>query len=190
LVGLGDVEVLGVEDETGEPLRVHIRRRAPRPGCGGCGGPLWSHGERTVDLVDLRAFGRPARLVQQASLALRRRRLLGGHRHRAGPGDRFRAREAHHKGGALGDAPVRAGLARQQHRRGTGLQLASGERVGETLPSRDRGLLRAASYAPRTLPPQPPDSENDANYNLRRITRRLYVDRQDVDRGRNRGYVV
>ena len=32
LVGLGDVEVLGVDDEAGGPLRVHIRRRAPRTG--------------------------------------------------------------------------------------------------------------------------------------------------------------
>ena len=63
LVGLGDVEVLGVDDEPGEPLRVHIRRRAGRPDCGGCGGRLWSHGERAVELVDLPAFGRPARLV-------------------------------------------------------------------------------------------------------------------------------
>ena len=63
LVGLGDVEVLGVDDEAGEPLRVHIRRRAPRPDCGCCGGPLWSNGERDVELVDLPAFGRPARLV-------------------------------------------------------------------------------------------------------------------------------
>ena len=31
LVGLGDVEVLGVDDEAGEPLRVHIRRRGPKP---------------------------------------------------------------------------------------------------------------------------------------------------------------
>ena len=31
LVGLGDVEVLGVDGEAGGPLRVHIRRRAPRP---------------------------------------------------------------------------------------------------------------------------------------------------------------
>ena len=31
LVGLGDVEVLGVDDEAGEPLGVHIRRRGPRP---------------------------------------------------------------------------------------------------------------------------------------------------------------
>ena len=63
LVGLGDVEVLGVDDEPGEPLRVHVRRRAARPGCGGCGGVLWSHGHRRVELVDLPAFGRPARLV-------------------------------------------------------------------------------------------------------------------------------
>ncbi|MXZ99294.1 MAG: ISL3 family transposase [Acidimicrobiaceae bacterium] len=62
-MGLGDVEVLGVDDEAGEPLRVHIRRRSPRPPCVGCGGPLWSHGERAVELADLPAFGRPARLV-------------------------------------------------------------------------------------------------------------------------------
>ena len=63
LVGLGDVEVLGVDDEAGGPLRVHIRGRAPRPACERCGGPLWSDGERSVELVDLPAFGRPARLV-------------------------------------------------------------------------------------------------------------------------------
>ena len=45
LVGLGDVEVLGVDDEENAPLRVHIRRRALRPRCGGCGGPLWSNCE-------------------------------------------------------------------------------------------------------------------------------------------------
>ena len=63
LVGLGDVEVLGVVDEAVGPLRVHIRRRAERPVRGGCGGPLWSKGEREVELVDLPAFGRPVRLV-------------------------------------------------------------------------------------------------------------------------------
>ena len=62
LVGLGDVEVLGVDD-VGGPLRVHVRGRAPRPACERCGGPLWSDGERSVALVDLPAFGRPARLV-------------------------------------------------------------------------------------------------------------------------------
>ena len=63
LVGLGDVDVLGVDDEAGEPLRVHIRRRAARPGCGVCGVRLWSDGERPVVLATLPAFGRPARLV-------------------------------------------------------------------------------------------------------------------------------
>ena len=63
LVGLGDVEVLGVDDQAGGPLRVHVRRRAPRPACEACGGPLWSDGEREVELVDLPALGRPVRLV-------------------------------------------------------------------------------------------------------------------------------
>ena len=63
LVGLGDVEVLGVDDEQNAPLRVHIRRRALRPPCEGCGGALWSDGERAVELVDLPAFGRSVRLV-------------------------------------------------------------------------------------------------------------------------------
>ena len=34
LVGLGDVEVLGVDGDVGAPLGVHIRCRAPRPACG------------------------------------------------------------------------------------------------------------------------------------------------------------
>ena len=62
-MGLGDVEVLGVEDDADKPLRVHIRLRAPRPDCEGCGGPLWSDGERQVELVDLPALGRAVRLV-------------------------------------------------------------------------------------------------------------------------------
>ena len=35
----------------------------PRPLCGGCVGPLWSNGERPVELVDLPAFGRTVLLV-------------------------------------------------------------------------------------------------------------------------------
>ena len=62
LVGLGEVEVLGVDDETGAPLAVHIRTRR-RPACGRCGGAVWSKGTSPVRLVDLRAFGRPVRLV-------------------------------------------------------------------------------------------------------------------------------
>ena len=63
LVGLGDVEVLSVDDEGGGPLRVHVRCRAATPACGGCGQRLWSDGERAVVLVDLPAFGGPVRLV-------------------------------------------------------------------------------------------------------------------------------
>ena len=43
LVGLGDVEVLGVDDDTGKPLRVHVRWRALRLPCSGCGGLLRSY---------------------------------------------------------------------------------------------------------------------------------------------------
>ena len=63
LVGLGDVGVLSVEDEAGKPLRVHVRRRSARPPCTRCGQPLWSKGERPVELVDLPVFGRAVRLV-------------------------------------------------------------------------------------------------------------------------------
>ena len=63
LVGLGGVDVLDLDDVVGEPLRVHVRCRAPRALCEGCGGGLWSHGERLVELVDLPLCGRPLRLV-------------------------------------------------------------------------------------------------------------------------------
>ena len=62
IVGLGDVEVLGVAEEADGPLAVHIETRR-RPVCGGCGGVVWSKGSAPVELVDLPAFGRPVRLV-------------------------------------------------------------------------------------------------------------------------------
>ena len=62
LVGLGDVDVVGVDDEATEPLVVHIQTRS-RPVCGGCGGLVWSKGTSLVRLVDLPAFGRAVRLV-------------------------------------------------------------------------------------------------------------------------------
>ena len=62
IVGLGDVEVLGVDDEPAGPLAVHVRTRR-RPSCGGCGGAVWSKGTSAVGLVDLPAFGRPVRLI-------------------------------------------------------------------------------------------------------------------------------
>ena len=63
LVGLGDVTVLGAEDDQGGPVRVHVETRSPRPPCPGCGGAAWVKDRRRVELVDLAAFGRPARLV-------------------------------------------------------------------------------------------------------------------------------
>ena len=62
IVGLGDVEVLGVDDEAGGPLVVHIRT-GRRWACGSCGATAWSKGTSRVRLVDLPAFGRPVRLV-------------------------------------------------------------------------------------------------------------------------------
>ena len=63
LVGLPEVEVRGVLDEPGVPLRVHVESRADQRWCKACGvrGRLkdWA----SVELVDLPCFGRPTRLV-------------------------------------------------------------------------------------------------------------------------------
>ena len=63
LVGLGEVTVLGADDEPGGPVRVHVETRGVRPSCPSCGGAVWAKDQRPVELVDLPAFGRPARLV-------------------------------------------------------------------------------------------------------------------------------
>ena len=48
LVGLGDVEVLSVGDEGGGPLGVHVRCRAARPPCGGCGAGTVTEAAREI----------------------------------------------------------------------------------------------------------------------------------------------
>jgi transposase len=63
VVGLPAIAVVGVEDETGEPLRVHVETTAIVVGCSGCGTRAWLKDQRPVALVDLPAFGRPAVLV-------------------------------------------------------------------------------------------------------------------------------
>lgn len=64
LVGLPDVNVLGVDDDgPDEPLRVHVEIRGSRPDCPGCGGGVRVKDRPTVVLVDLPCFGRPTRLV-------------------------------------------------------------------------------------------------------------------------------
>jgi len=62
LVGLPDVSVLAVDDGAGV-VRVHVETRSPRPGCTACGGAVTIKDRPVVELVDLPAFGRPARLV-------------------------------------------------------------------------------------------------------------------------------
>ena len=47
LVGVGDVDIVGVEDDVTELLVVHIRTRS-RPGCWGFGGPVCSKGTRAM----------------------------------------------------------------------------------------------------------------------------------------------
>ncbi len=63
LVGLPDVNVLAVADVAGEPLRVHVETRGPRPTCPGCGGDVAIKDRPPVELVDLAVFGRRARLI-------------------------------------------------------------------------------------------------------------------------------
>jgi transposase len=63
LVGLGDVTVLGAVDGPGGPVKVHVETCGDRPACPGCAGAVWAKDQRPVELVDLAAFGRPARLV-------------------------------------------------------------------------------------------------------------------------------
>jgi transposase len=63
LVGLPDVNVLAVADVAGEPLRVHVETREPRPSCPSCGGEVAIKDRPLVELVDLAVFGRQARLV-------------------------------------------------------------------------------------------------------------------------------
>jgi transposase len=62
LVGLSDVNVLGVEEE-GFGITVMIETRGPRPACVGCGVPGRVKDRDEVTLVDLPYAGRPSRLV-------------------------------------------------------------------------------------------------------------------------------
>jgi transposase len=63
LVGLPDLNVLGVDDEPGGPLVVHVEQRWPRARCAACDAIAWVKDRPEVELVDLPCFGRPTRLV-------------------------------------------------------------------------------------------------------------------------------
>lgn len=49
LVGLGEVEVLGVNDPGEGPLGVGIRTQTGKPLCPNCDGLVWSKGEAVVN---------------------------------------------------------------------------------------------------------------------------------------------
>src|SRR5687768_4635166 len=63
LVGLPQVNVLGVDDERDGPLRVHVEARVESVWCRSCGGVAAVKDRPQVELVDLPCFGRPTRLV-------------------------------------------------------------------------------------------------------------------------------
>lgn len=63
LVGLPEVNVLGVEDRVDRPLRVHIESRVDQAWCRSCGCRAAVKDRPPVSFVDLPCFGRPTRLV-------------------------------------------------------------------------------------------------------------------------------
>lgn len=63
LVGLPAVKVLGIEQESPGPLRVHVEWVAGRDGGSQCGVVAHVKDRRRVELVDPPSFGRPTRLV-------------------------------------------------------------------------------------------------------------------------------
>ena len=62
LVGLVEVEFLGLEERDDGCLAVHVQQAGERPACIGCGSVPMVKDRPVVELVDLAAFGRPTRL--------------------------------------------------------------------------------------------------------------------------------
>ena len=62
LVGLPEVNVLGIEERQGS-LEIHVECRTSRPGCPKCGVLAHLKDQRIVTLVDLPCFGRCTRLL-------------------------------------------------------------------------------------------------------------------------------
>lgn len=63
LVGLPEVNVLGIDDDERGPLWVHVESRLERTWCRACGCRATVKDRPTVTFVDLPCFGRPTRLV-------------------------------------------------------------------------------------------------------------------------------
>ena len=62
LVGLPEVDFLGVEERAGGVLAVHVQQGGDRPGCIGCGARPMVKDRPVVELVDLAYAGRASRL--------------------------------------------------------------------------------------------------------------------------------
>ena len=63
LVGLPAVRIVGVVDEGGAPLWVHVEMVGERPSCPRCASAAVVKDRDRVELVDLPAFARQTRLV-------------------------------------------------------------------------------------------------------------------------------
>jgi transposase len=63
LVALPDVTVLAVDDQAAQPIRVHVESLPEPAWCRACGARARVKDRPVVELIDLRCFGRAARLV-------------------------------------------------------------------------------------------------------------------------------
>ena len=80
LVGLPEVTVLGLEDEVGAPLSIHVETRARRPGCSECGVLARVKDRPLVTLVDL-AASRSKLCGEELPVNMSARRLKSSDRH-------------------------------------------------------------------------------------------------------------
>ena len=177
LVGLPDVTVLAVDDQRGQPIRVHVEQRVDRPRCSECDAGGVREGPsagRAGRLAVLRASG-PAG-VAQAPLVLPEVGLFSGVVDRPRPADRCASPVDDRPGLPVGDRAGRSSWPhRERGRRRLRLRLAQGERRRDRLrhplvDDRARigqvtavGLLKCSSPdrdrgAPRPGPPRSPMS--------------------------------
>jgi len=61
LIGLPDVNVLGVDGR--ESIEIHVECRRSRPGCPECGMIAHLKDQRVITFVDLPCFGKPTKLA-------------------------------------------------------------------------------------------------------------------------------
>ncbi len=135
LVGLPDVNVLGVIDDPGGALRVVIETREPRPACAGCAGAAQIKDRPVVELVDLAASGRPVRLVwRKHRWECANEDVSAGVVDGCRRADRVGACSDDGSGGTVGDPPGRGAWPHGERTRGrTRVCVAHGQRRGDRL---------------------------------------------------------